>query len=182
VVESGYSVQLDDGSVEDLMHPGERDHLRMKGWSWGLAEAEARLVEVTYMICQACGGIHERRRFAPPFGCLAAGVGCVAGVLWAVAIAGMMMGAWVERRGFQWPVVLLMFSTAAAGIIWGRHRLNVGQFRRCVRRRPKLLDVPCCGHADPSRLMFLFEAEATMFPCCECGAREAVIVKRTGMT
>lgn len=181
--ECDLAVQLDDGSLTFLRHPVEILDLSSAGFTWERAYNETRIVRSDNLICRKCGGIYQRRAFAPPVGCL---TGLLLMVLGGLLVAVVVAAVFVTTEGWQgWPVLALF--TVAAGAIgavaWLRHRSEACAYRRHLSGRPPLRDVKCCETTTLELLVPINRAGGRhqVFPCPSCG-RETLTIACDGIS
>ena len=180
------AVQLDDGTLVRLRHPGEEYDLTAAGFTWKQAQDEARLVRCEHLICQRCGGLYEVRSRAAPAGCLSIATGAVAGAVTLLVVL-WMTDRFLRSRGHGPGVVPVLMSLAliggAAAISWLVHRWQ-SRAHYCNRpARPPLEDKRCCEAATPDRLIALDSAtwRRRPFPCSGCGG-QTVTVRASGIS
>jgi hypothetical protein len=170
------AVQLDDGTVIDLRHPGEFDDLAKLGFTSQQVDREARLVRCSHFICRQCGGPYVRRVFAEPTGCLGAVLMLAAIPLMLWLACGLLILA--HRQAPQHAIV----AAAALALTFALYRWSNRSYRHHLPLRPKLADQRCCATATANHLVRIDRCWRVRFPCPACKERESVTVTRWGIS
>jgi len=168
--EVDWAIQLDDGQIIHLCHPGETRELEEMGLTWQQASDEARLIRCINLLCKSCGGLYEARSFSGPVGCLA---GCFAFLaclsLFAVVVSLIIIA--VERPN-QWfhSVIYAGAAVLTSALAYATYRHRRRTFDANLTRRPPLDDVRCCqATTHDSRVLVSDAVDKGPFICSQCG-------------
>jgi hypothetical protein len=176
------AVQLDDGTLVPLRHPGESSDLERAGFTMKRANDEARLVRCTHYVCRRCGGLYGRRASLAPFGCLSFILSVIAMGLLAPPVGWVLFARSHRPDGRSVPVFAALVCMAGA-IVWSIRRWETRTYRRHLPGRPPLADDRCCAAATRRDLVAFSRATwwRRRFPCAQCGGH-AVSVATTGIS
>jgi hypothetical protein len=177
------SLRLRTGIIEPLHHPGEHEHLRELGFTWGEARREDRLLRFVAAACASCGTRMDIDAYDPRLSVLEGGPWArrlfIAGGV--AFVGGAEVLVWMIGTETPWPWLsrLLMMPGAAVLAVLGYFKFvdrMDESFRKIARqlgRKPSLppTGIQCAACASGQVYPVLNLAERS-FPCPQCSAGE----------
>ena len=164
-------MQLDDGRVEPLHHPGEQYALAGLGCDdEELAYAEGRMLHCEEQVCRRCGAISVQRNFVrvlPP--------ARMAARPWALTLLIALLAAWSAWAAFRFDVPIAFGVAAALAHLtvirsrdWFATRRRLRVLGQPFGRPPPLVEEYCCEMPDP---IPVHQVDGDhLMPCPKCGA------------
>lgn len=186
LLSDGLALQLDDGKLRFLPHPGEGDSCEKYGLKLHDASDRGRLFQQDYVICRNCGG-HGARTKPAKYRSSAIGepiAWSTYRMLVAIACAWMAIACW-----FRWWLAAaviglpLIISTPWDRWKYERRRRKEGLPRLPTPDAPGRMPIPppaaqtspCCDRPDWIAIDIASLKRVEGIPCCQCGKGTLII-------